>query len=58
MPGEGPGILAVRAGGAPDLVLKVSENWFDHLIAAVVQAPENHVRASSLVYDPDREKGM
>ncbi len=41
MPGDGPGILAVRAGGAPDFVLKVSENWFDHLIAAVLQAPEN-----------------
>lgn len=44
MPGEGPGILSVRAGGAPDFVLKVSENWFDHLIAAVVQAPENRGR--------------
>jgi hypothetical protein len=36
-----PGLLSVRAGGAPDFVLKVSEGWFNHLIGAVIAAPEN-----------------
>ena len=36
-----PGLLSVRAGGAPAFVLQVSEGWFHHLIATVVEAPEN-----------------
>jgi hypothetical protein len=36
-----PNVLSVRAGGKPDFVLKLSEGWFDHLINAVVTAPEN-----------------
>jgi hypothetical protein len=43
MPDDEPGLLSVRAGGAPEFfVLKVSEGWFHHLIGAVVAAPENH----------------
>jgi len=41
MPDDEPGLLSVRAGGAPEFVLKVSEGWFHHLIGAVVAAPEN-----------------
>lgn len=41
MPDDEPGILSVRAGGAPEFVLKVSEGWFHHLVSAVVTAPEN-----------------
>jgi hypothetical protein len=41
MPDDETGLLSVRAGGAPEFVLKVSEGWFDHLIRAVVGAPEN-----------------
>jgi len=33
--------LEVRAGGAPDFVLKISHGWFNHFISAVVTAPEN-----------------
>jgi hypothetical protein len=36
-----PGTFAVRAGGAPEFVLKLSYGWFHHLIRAVVTAPEN-----------------
>lgn len=36
-----PDVLSVRAGGKPDFVLRLSESWFDHLIGAVVSAPEN-----------------
>ena len=33
--------LSVRAGGAPEYVLKISRGWFRHLINSVVTAPEN-----------------
>jgi hypothetical protein len=33
--------LEVRAGGAPEFVLKISHGWFNHFIGAVVTAPEN-----------------
>jgi len=33
--------LEVRAGGAPEFVLKISHGWFIHFIGAVVTAPEN-----------------
>ena len=36
-----PGVLALRAGGAPEFVLKVSEGWFRHLIGSVMTAAEN-----------------
>ena len=35
------GTMSVRAGGAPDFVLKVSHGWFRHMISAVASAPEN-----------------
>lgn len=38
---EEDAILSVRAGGYPEYVLKVSENWFQHLLDAVTRAPEN-----------------
>jgi hypothetical protein len=41
MPDDEPGLLSVRAGGAPEFVLKVSEGWFHHLVSAVITAPEN-----------------
>ena len=41
MPEVHPGVLSVRAGGAPEFVLRVSEGWFHHLIHAVRTAPEN-----------------
>lgn len=33
--------LVVRAGGAPEFVLKLSEGWFNHLCTTVSNAPEN-----------------
>jgi len=33
--------LSLRAGGAPEYVLKVSRGWFHHLVRAVMTAPEN-----------------
>jgi len=33
--------LSVRAGGAPDFVLRISPGWFHHLVDAVIKAPEN-----------------
>lgn len=41
MPDDAPGALSVRAGGAPEFVLKVSEGWFHHLVTSVISAPEN-----------------
>jgi hypothetical protein len=41
MPDDEPGALSVRAGGAPEFILRVSEGWFHHLIGAVMRAPEN-----------------
>lgn len=35
-----PGALSVRAGGAPEFVLKLSRGWLHHLVGAVVTAPE------------------
>lgn len=36
-----PGTVSVRAGGAPEHVLRVSHGWFHHMIGAVASAPEN-----------------
>ncbi len=41
MPDPEPGALGVRAGGSPEYILKLSNGWFEHLIGAVVGAPEN-----------------
>ncbi len=41
MPDENPNLLSVRAGGAPEFTLKVSQGWFHHLVGAVAAAPEN-----------------
>jgi len=39
--GGEPGTMSVRAGGAPEYVLKLSHGWFHHLMGAVIEAPEN-----------------
>ena len=41
MPDTEPGTRSVRAGGAPDYVLKVSYGWFDFLVQAVVNDEVN-----------------
>jgi len=41
MPDSEPGLMSIRAGGAPEYVLKISHGWFHHLIGAVVNAPVN-----------------
>ncbi|PYP84385.1 MAG: hypothetical protein DMF61_20310 [Blastocatellia bacterium AA13] len=41
MTDDDPGTMSVRAGGAPEYVLKISHGWFHHLINAVVNAPIN-----------------
>ena len=41
MPDSEPGLLSIRAGGAPEYVLQLSHGWFHHLIGAVVNAPVN-----------------
>jgi hypothetical protein len=33
--------LSLRAGGAPEFTLKLSEGWFGHFVGAVEGAPEN-----------------
>jgi predicted nucleotidyltransferase len=34
------GSMSVRAGGAPEYILKIGHGWFDHMIGSVIQAPE------------------
>jgi hypothetical protein len=41
VPDEEDGSMFVRAGGAPEYMLKVSYGWFYHLIHSVVNAPVN-----------------
>jgi hypothetical protein len=41
MPEAFPGMVSVRAGGAPDYLLKVSDGWFDYMVGTVAAAPEN-----------------
>lgn len=36
-----PGGTSVRAGGAPEYILKIGFGWFDHMFAQVCGAPEN-----------------
>ena len=33
--------VSVRAGGAPEYILKIGIGWFNHMVGAVIQAPEN-----------------
>ena len=35
------GLMSVRAGGAPEFILKIGTGWFHHMISFVVQASEN-----------------
>ena len=35
------GTMSVRAGGAPEYILKIGIGWFDHMIHCVRNAPEN-----------------
>lgn len=35
-----PGSMSVRAGGAPEYILKIGHGWFHHMIGAVMNAPE------------------
>ncbi len=36
---EDQNALVIQAGGAPEYTLKLSDSWFQHLIAMVVEAP-------------------
>jgi hypothetical protein len=36
-----PGSMSVRAGGAPEFILKIGTGWFQHMIGSVVRAPES-----------------
>lgn len=51
MPDSVPGTVSVRAGGAPEYVLKVSDGWFHHMIGAVATATENAVEFHDFVVD-------
>lgn len=35
------GLMSVRAGGAPEYILKIGRGWFANMIGSVMQAPEN-----------------
>lgn len=41
LPDAEPETMSVRAGGAPDYILKVSYGWFHELIHVVVSSPAN-----------------
>jgi hypothetical protein len=41
MPDKQPGTMTIRAGGAPEFVLKISHGWFHHLVNAVIKSPVN-----------------
>jgi len=40
MEDENPEWMSVRAGGAPEYILKIGHGWFHHLIGSVKSAPE------------------
>lgn len=40
MPEKEDGWMSLRAGGAPEYLLKVGHNWFHHMIGSVKQSPE------------------
>ena len=35
------GTMSLRAGGAPEYIMKIGHGWFDHMTGLVMQAPEN-----------------
>lgn len=41
MPDSEPDSRTIRAGGAPEYILKISHGWFHHLIKAVIKSPVN-----------------
>jgi hypothetical protein len=41
IPDSKPGILSVRAGGAPEFVLQVSQGWYHELVGTVIRAEVN-----------------
>jgi hypothetical protein len=36
-----PRSMSVRAGGAPEYILKIGYGWFYHIVDSVLQAQEN-----------------
>ncbi|MDD2900899.1 MAG: hypothetical protein PHU44_00520 [Syntrophales bacterium] len=36
-----PNSMSVRAGGAPEYILKIGYGWFNHMVGCVILAPEN-----------------
>ena len=40
MPERDSGFMSIRAGGAPEFVLKVGFGWFHHMIGYLKQSPE------------------
>ena len=40
MSGDEPGSMSVRAGGAPEYILKIGHGWFYHMVASVMNASE------------------
>jgi hypothetical protein len=41
IPDSEPGMLGVRAGGAPEYVLQVSQGWYEELVGTVIRAEVN-----------------
>ena len=41
IPDDKLGTISIRAGGAPEYILKVSQGWFHELIHVVINAPVN-----------------
>ena len=41
MTDDEPHLMSVRAGGAPEYVLKIGHGWFHHMVSCVTQALEN-----------------
>ncbi|MGA2205953.1 MAG: hypothetical protein ABSG10_04395 [Terracidiphilus sp.] len=41
VPDSKPGLLGIRAGGAPEFVLQVSQAWFHELVGTVIRADVN-----------------
>ena len=46
-----PQWMSIRAGGAPEYILKIGHGWFHHLIGSVRAAPEYHVAILTKPYD-------
>lgn len=49
IPSKEPCALMIRAGGAPEYTLKLSDNWFQHLVGIVIQSPENEGAFKDLI---------